>query len=80
MNEELLLAVLLAVWKRVKSFLWRFLFALITYALAWFTNNLDLIGLHPIIASVIVLGLGELSKSWANFMDGKGKTYFGRAK
>jgi hypothetical protein len=68
------------VWKRAKSFLWRLAAYLITAALAWLADNIGLLELHPAITTIIALGLGELSKAWANFMDGQGKTYFGRVK
>ncbi len=76
MNQEFLMAL----WKRVKSFLWRFGIFLITASLAWLINNIGLLNLNPILTGFIAYILGEVSKWWANRQDSFGKTYFGRVK
>jgi len=76
MNNEFLLVV----WKRAKSFLWRFGIALITFGLAWLTNNINLLEVNPLLASVIVLGLGEITKAWNNWTTENSRNLFGFKK
>ena len=73
MNEQFWLAV----WNRAKSFLWRFGIALITFGLAWLTDNINLLEVNPLLASVIILGLGEITKAWNTWTTNNSRNLLG---
>lgn len=54
MNEQLL--------KRIKSFLWRLGVATATFVLAWVSENIGLLELHPALTGIIALALSEVTK------------------
>ena len=64
--------------KRLKSFAWRFGIALITFGLSYLLDNLSALELPIWITGALALGLGEVSKWWANRQLSLGKTFLGR--
>lgn len=66
--------------KRLKSFIWRFGVALITFGLAWLADNIGLLELPLWVTMGISYGINEVTKWWNNRMTLKGKTFLGRAK
>ena len=66
--------------KRLKSFAWRLGVALITFSLAWLSENFGLLELPLWTQGVIALGLGELTKWWNGYMTTLGRGFLGGKK
>ena len=64
--------------KRLKSFVWRFGVALITFGLAWVADNVGLLELPMWVTMGISYGLNEVTKWWNSSQALKGKTFLGR--
>jgi hypothetical protein len=48
--------------KRIKSFAWRFMMAVIAFGITWLADNIGLMEFSPQVTVVLGLILGEISK------------------